>query len=185
MHLSVPILSIPLLLISFALSTPTPDLTRRDVIPASTIVDDVLSIDKGVNQLRSHVATYTGGLLAQTPLVGDFTAIHLANRKGYADANLRTSDFSAADSTDIVESVVDTVGVDIPAAVKETVAKKALFRKAGTVPALVASLKVLLNDHDTFSAAVSRHLTADDERGREAAEKIHDAIQGGIDAFST
>lgn len=74
---------------------------------------------------------------------------------------------------------------DIPAAVQETIAKKALFDASGTDAAMVGLLKVLLNDHDTFSAAVSRHLTADQEAGAAVVKKIHDAIQKGIDAFSS
>lgn len=172
------------LLLTSSFAAPAADLSRRD-IPASTIIADVKAIDKGVNDLRAGVAAYNGGLLDNTPLLTSFTEIHLANRKGYADANLRASDFSASESTAIINVVINTVGNDIPAAVKETIAKKPVFDQAGTSQAMVPLLKVLLNDHDTFSAAVSRHLSADRAAGAAVVAKIHNAIQHGIDVFSS
>lgn len=172
------------LLLTTALATPTSH-QPRDVISASTIIADIKAIDTAVNHLRAGTAAYNGGVLAQTPLLAGFTEIHLVNRKGFADANLRTTDFTASESTAIVNTVINTVGKDIPAAVDETIAKKPLFDASGTDAVLVGLLKVLLNDHDTFSAAVSKHLTADLVAGAAAVAEIHDAIQRGIDAFST
>lgn len=157
---------------------------RRDV-SASTIIADIDAIDAGVNDLRTELAGYTGGLLSETPLVAGFTEIEVANRKGYADANLRASNFSASDSTAIVNSVIDTVGVDIPDSIQELVAKKSLFEAAGQDALVVGLLDVLLYDHDSFSAAVSAKLTADLTAGASAVAEIHNAIQSGINAFSS
>ena len=68
-------------------------LVARDIISADTIIQDVKNIDKGVNHLRAGNAAYEGGLLEQTPLLASFTEIHLANRKGFADAGLRATDY--------------------------------------------------------------------------------------------
>ncbi|KAF7195637.1 hypothetical protein HII31_02955 [Pseudocercospora fuligena] len=172
------------LLATLAVASPAPLENRQALITAQTINQDVLNIHAGVQSLRKHVATYDGSLLSETPLVGDFTAIHLANRKGFADANLRQTPFTAQESTMIVQTVIDTVGESIPAAVEETKAKKALFDKNGQSPIIVGTLKVLLDDHDTFSAAVSKSLSADQVRAQAVVAKIHNAIQSGIDYFS-
>lgn len=167
-----------------ALSIPAA-IKRQDLITASTIIQDIQNIHAGVQSLDTHVTAYDGSLLSETPLIGDFAAIHLANRKGFADANLRQANFTAQESTDIVQAVIDTVGKSIPAAVKETKSKKPLFDQTDQAPIVLGTFKLLLNDHDTFSAAVSKHFTADEERGTAVVAKIHDAIQSGIDAFST
>jgi hypothetical protein len=85
--------------------------------------------------------------------------------------------------------VVDTVGVSIPNDVQVLIKKKPAFESSGLTPVVLASLKLLLNDHDTFSAAVTAksfkgdaELTAE---GEAVVAKIHNAIQGGIDAYST
>lgn len=109
MHLSLLTLALTTLLSSTTTALATPPLQPR-AIPASTIVADVRAIDTGVNHLRAGVAAYEGGLLAQTPLLAGFTEIHLANRKGFADAELRAADFTAAESRRIVDVVVKTVG---------------------------------------------------------------------------
>ncbi|EME86214.1 uncharacterized protein MYCFIDRAFT_214158 [Pseudocercospora fijiensis CIRAD86] len=172
------------LLATLAVASPTTVERRQELITAQTINQDVLNIHAGVQSLRTHVATYDGSLLSETPLLGDFTAIHLANRKGFADANLRQTPFDAQESTSIVQTVIDTVGESIPAAVEEAKAKKPLFDQNGQSPIIVGTLKVLLDDHDTFSAAVAKSLSADQVRAQAVVAKIHNAIQSGIDYFS-
>lgn len=115
-------------------------------------------------------------------------AIHVANRKGYVDANLAPQ-FDEADTRRIFDEVVETVGVSIPDDVQVLIGKKSAFESSGLTPVVLASLKLLLNDHDTFSAAVTAksymgdaQLTAE---GIAVVAKIHDAIQGGIDAYSS
>ena len=168
---------------AFAFAAPSPH-DRRITVSAETIVADVNAIDTGVNDLRAEIAGYTGGLLSETALLGGFTEIEVSNRKGYVDANL-ASKFDISGSTQIVQSVVDTVANDIPAAIEELKGKKPLFEAAGQNDLVLSTLKVLLYDHDSFSAAVSSKLTADMNAGADAVAVIHDSIQGGIDYFST
>lgn len=173
------------LLATLAVASPAPLKSRQALITSQTIIQDVNDIDAGVESLRKHVATYDGSLLSETPLIGDFAAIHLANRKGFVDANLRQTPFTAEESTSIVQTVIDTVGQSIPAAVTETKEKKPFFDQNGQSPIIVETLKVLLNDHDTFSAAVSNSLSADQVDGQAVVAEIHNAIQDGIDYFSS
>jgi hypothetical protein len=97
--------------------------------------------------------------------------------------------FNEADTRRIFDAVVDTVGVSIPDDVQILIKKKPAFESSGLTPVVLASLKLLLNDHDTFSAAVTaKSFKGDAEltvEGEAVVAKIHNAIQGGIDAYST
>lgn len=114
-------------------------------------------------------------------------AIHLANRKGFVDANLAPQ-FNEADTRRIFDSVVDTVGNTIPDDVQVLIKKKPEFESSGLTPVVLASLKLLLNDHDTFSAAVTEKAYKGDPElvaeGEAVVAKIHDAIQDGINVYS-
>lgn len=174
------------LLATAVAATPTPlAAVVDDLITAQTLIQDVDNINAGVESLRKDVAAYNGTLLSEAPLLLDFTIIHLANRKGFVDANLRQESFNASDSHDIVQFTIDSVGVSIPAAVEETKAKKALFEASGQDEVIVGTLEVLLNDHDTFSSPLLAKLTADQVRGQAVVDEIHDSIQSGIDYFSS
>lgn len=171
------------LLFSTSLASSAP-LEDRALITANTIIKDIKNINTGVNHARTAIKNYNGGLVSETPVAATFAEIHLANRKGFADANL-ASPFNAADSTRVVQVVIDTVEKSIPASIQDIKAKKPLFEKSGQTGVIAATLKVLLNDHDTFSAAVGKLLTADQARAVVAVAVIHDAIQDGIDYYST
>lgn len=171
------------LLAGLAVASPAPA-QKRDLITADLLISNVDGIDKGVESLRTHVAAYDGSLLSASPLLGDFLEITIANRAGFTNANLKQDAFNAADSTRIVEFVIDSVGNSIPAAVKETVAKKALFEGGGQSGLISGTLNVLLYEHDTFSAALQKKISADQVRAQAVVDKIHNAIQSGIDAFA-
>lgn len=114
-------------------------------------------------------------------------AIHIANRKGFVDANLAPQ-FNEADTRRIFDTVVDTVGNTIPDDVQVLIKKKPEFESSGLTPVVLASLKLLLNDHDTFSAAVTEKAYKGDPEliaeGEAVVAKIHDAIQEGINVYS-
>lgn len=130
-------------------------------------------------------ALYTYIIIQVLATVG---AIHIANRKGFVDANLAPQ-FNEQDTRKIFDTVVDTVGVSIPDDVQVLIGKKPNFESSGLTPVVLASLKLLINDHDTFSAAVTAKAFKGDAglvaEGEAVVAKIHDAIQGGIDAYST
>lgn len=171
------------LLAGLAVASPAPA-EKRDLITADLLISNIDAIDKGVESLRSHVAAYDGSLLSASPLLGDFLEITIANRAAFTNANLKPQAFNAADSTRIVQFIIDSVGESIPASVKETVAKKSLFEQGGQSGLISGTLNVLLYEHDTLSAALQKKISADQVRAQAVVDKIHDAIQGGIDAFA-
>lgn len=82
----------------------------------------------------------------------------------------------------------NTVTLSIPASISELEAKKAEFEDAGLGGTVVASLELLLSDHDSFSAAVEARFTGSEDElgaGEAAVETIHDAIEAGIGEFSS
>jgi len=160
-------------------------LKRDPSAEAQTLISDVGNIDAGVLVLTKDVKAYQGGLLSSTPISVDIITIHLANRKGYADANL-VEPFGPADSEAIVKYTTNTVAVDIPASVDATIAKKQQFVDAGIEDVVLAGIKLLKEDHDTFSAALENKLAADSlPAGAAAVAVIDDALQHAIDVFSS
>lgn len=163
---------------------------KRD--PA-TLISDVHNIDVGVNALSADVAAYNGGsfptgILDSSPILVDVIAIHLANRKGYADA-LASPVLSEADSNAVVNYTIATVGNDIPAGVQLLMSKKAVFQAVGLDGTVVDSLTLLKSDHDSFSAALSAKLTTPTAEEKAAASgvvaKIDQALAMGIAYFSS
>jgi hypothetical protein len=148
-------------------------LQSRDIITAGTLISDIKGIDDGVNALTASIEAYNGGLIGELPIGADIAAIHIANRKGYVDANLRATPFNAEDSTAIVEYT---------ASVNVLKAKYDVFENQKVV--ILAGLKLLKNDHDTFSAALVSKITADKENGYAAVAVIDDALQSAIDLYS-
>ncbi|KAI4715902.1 hypothetical protein E4T48_07920 [Aureobasidium sp. EXF-10727] len=157
-------------------------LQSRDVITAQTLISDIKGIDDGVNALTASIEAYNGGLIDELPIGADIAAIHVANRKGFVDANLRATPFNAEDSTAIVEYTASSVGVDIPASVNVLKSKYDVFASQKDI--ILAGLKLLKNDHDTFSAALVAKITADKENGYTAVAVIDDALQSAIDLYS-
>lgn len=152
---------------------------------AQVLINDIGAIDSGVLALTSSVNSYQGGLLSSTPIAADIAAIHVANRKGYADANL-AAPFDSADSNAIATYTANTVAVDIPVSVDATIAKKQQFVDAGIQGTVFAGVQLLKEDHDTFSAALEEKLSADSLPVAEKAVKtIDDALQRAVDAFSS
>lgn len=179
------------LALAVSLSTASALLPR--IITADTINQDVSNINAGVLANREATEAYQGGnilttLVEGTPVLGTVGAIHIANRKGYADANLAPN-FNEADTTLIFNHVVDTVGYSIPDDVQVLIGKKENFESSGLVPVVLASLKLLINDHDTFSAAVTAKSYQQNQTlnalGADVVAKIHNAIQNGIDVYSS
>lgn len=167
-------------------------LSKRIVTP-DVLIQDITNIHNGVLANQQASAAYQGGnlvtsLVEGTPVLVTVGAIHVANRKGYLDANLSPS-INEPDTIRIFQYTVDTVGVSIPSAVQTLKGKMEQFESSGMGSIVVGSLKLLLNDHDTFSAALTAKAYMANEtltaQGVKVVKDIHDAIQSGIDAFST
>ncbi|KAI7584848.1 hypothetical protein KC343_g19733, partial [Hortaea werneckii] len=78
-----------------AISTalPSANVEKRELISYETLISDIKGIDDGVKALTADLKAYDGSLASEAPIAGDITAIHLANRRGYTDANLRITKF--------------------------------------------------------------------------------------------
>lgn len=181
----------PLTTLLYATLTTASSLIPR-IISADTIIQDVSNIHEGVLANKRATESYTGGnllttLIQGTPVLGTVGAIHIANRKGFADANLAPQ-FDEEDTRRIFEHVVETVGVSIPDDVEVLIGKKERFEESALVPVVVASLRLLIRDHDTFSEAVTEKAYDGNATltglGEEVVDKIHDAIQEGIDVYT-
>lgn len=157
---------------------------------AQDVISDIKAIDSGVQSLTAHVSSYSSGnfitgLVNGVLVLGDVVDIHLSNRKGYLDATT-ASKFTADDSTAIVNVVSSTVAIDIPNSVNVLKSKREQFKQAFLTPVVIASLELLLYDHDTFSAAVLDKLTLDAATLAQAnagINGIHDALEDGIAYF--
>lgn len=87
---------------------------------------DITGIDQAVRKLTAAVSAYQGGRQASEPIFAAAHEVHAINRKGFADANAAPQ-FTSAESKTIVQNVINSVGVSIPAGVKVIEAKKPLF----------------------------------------------------------
>lgn len=191
MHFSSTLLLFSATLAQYASALPA-ELDRRALtypgncsVIATQAANDIRGIDTAVRGLNSSVTAYQGGLLAALPLIAGVTDIHLVNRKAYLDAQVVCAT-TAEQSTSIVEVVEDTVGVSIPSTVSNTISKGPQLKQAGIASELVASLKLLQSDHDTYSAALSKSVNPSVQARADAVVLlIHNAIQVGIDYFST
>lgn len=158
---------------------------------AQDVINDINAINSGVLSLTAHVSSYNSGvfptsLIGGVPILVDVVDIHISNRKGYLDATT-ASKFSADDSIAVVNTVSSTVVTSIPNAVDVLKSKKQVFQQALLTPVVIASLELLLNDHDTLSAAVLDKLTVDAVTLAQAnggVAKIHNALEDGIAYFS-
>lgn len=163
-------------------------LRPRDV----QLADDIYAIDAAVNTLIGNINNYNSGsfptgLVSGIPILLDVVNIHLVNRKGYVDANLSPT-LDSQNSITVVNSVTNSVAIDIPKSVDALKAKKSLFAEAGLTQVTIASLKLLKSDHDTFSAAIEAKLTGDAEtiaQGVAGVKVIDDALADGIAYFSS
>lgn len=157
----------------------------RDLVTASTIIQDIMNIDTGVNALTASLEAYNGSAIQALPIGSDILAIHLANRKGYADA-LLIAPQDSADSNAIIDYTFQSVGIDIPHSVDVLKSKKQDFEAAGMTDIVLGGLELLKNDHDTFSAALLNKTSPDTTaRGAVVVKIIDDALQSGIDDYSS
>lgn len=81
--------------------------------------------------------------------------------------------------------LIDVVNVSIPAATQHLKEKLAAFKEGLLIPVVIASLTLLLYDHDTFSAATLAKVNpgvgeAKIREGADGVKNIHDAIQSAI-----
>lgn len=167
-----------LLLSATALAANT---TQVDVV-----FNDITVLDGYVQALTANVRAYQGGLITEGPQLLGLIEVHLATRQGYYDATSLPRPLSEADGERLIQHVNQTLSIDNPIAVSTLESKEALFDAAGTTPAIAEALKVLLNDHLAFSEEVLQRLPADEvQQGNEVVDVITDALDNGIEVFSS
>jgi len=133
--------------------------------------------DAAVRKLTAALNSYNGGILQSQPVFDATIAVHEINRQGFVDATASSS-FSSSDSKRIVDHTNLSVGKSIPASVKVLESKKPLFDQAELSSLIEATILLLKNDHETFSAAVGMKLTVDEAPdGLAAAGKIDAVLQ--------
>jgi hypothetical protein len=84
--------------------------------------------------------------------------------------------------------LLSLVNISIPSSVEDLKAKAPAFKEGSLTPTVIASLKLLLYDHDTFSAATLAKINpgigeAKTKEGVDAVANIHNAIEDGIKFF--
>jgi hypothetical protein len=187
----------------------------RQLLPTGqTIKQDVINIHNAVLALDTTIQGFSGSplptsLIEGTPVLLGVAEIHRVNRAGFIHA-LAALPFTVQDSVEIIDTVVSTgrcsfpweginhpgrswltntpVNVSIPTSIEHLKAKVAAFKEGSLTVVVIASLKLLLYDHDTFSAAVLAKTNpgigeAKTKEGIDAVANIHNAIQDGISFY--
>ncbi|KAI8941490.1 hypothetical protein NX059_002707 [Plenodomus lindquistii] len=169
-------------------------LSPRQLLPTGADVkQDVLNIHEAVLDLYPATAAFQGGPIPTTlvqgaPVLAGVAEIHKVNRAGFRHA-LLAKPFTVQETQDIIDTVVNTVNLSIPFASQLLIDKEPVFKESGLTPVVIASLKLLLYDHDTFSAAVLAKSNqgvgeAKIKEGEDAVANIHNAIQKAIDFYA-
>ncbi|KAJ4985311.1 hypothetical protein SVAN01_09162 [Stagonosporopsis vannaccii] len=160
------------------------------VLPTGqTVKQDIINIHNAVLALDATVQAYDGSpfptsLVDGTPVLLGVAKIHEVNRAGFRHA-LAALPFTVADSDDVISTVTATVNKSIPAATEHLKEKLPAFKEGLLVPVVIASLALLLSDHDTFSAATLAKVNpgvgdAKIKEGADGVANIHNAIQDAI-----
>lgn len=171
-----------------------------------TVKQDIINIHNAVLALDATIQAYNGSpfptsLVDGTPVLLGIAKIHEVNRAGFRHA-LAALPFSVSDSNDVINAVTDTgksphphptvsqrltsaVNISIPATTAHTKEKLPEFKKGLLTPVVIASLTLLLSDHDTFSAATLSKVNpgvgeAKIKEGADGVANIHNAIQDAI-----
>ncbi|KAF2818922.1 hypothetical protein CC86DRAFT_308223 [Ophiobolus disseminans] len=180
----------PTLLISLLPLASSLPLESRQFLPTGqTVKQDVINIHNAVLALDATVQAFQGSplptsLVDGTPVLLGVAEIHRVNRAGLRHA-VAALPFSVEDSRQVVDAVVSTVNVSIPNATKNLKAKADAFKEGGLTLVVIASLNLLLYDHDTFSAATllktnPRIGEAKTKEGADAVANIHNVIVDAI-----
>lgn len=186
---------------------PTGQTVKQDII---NIHNAVLALDATVQAYDG--SPFPTSLVDGTPVLLGVAKIHEVNRAGFRHA-LAALPFSMEDSNDVISTVTDTgtsppftflpnpnsilmtcgmwagltcaVNISIPAATVHLKEKLPAFKEGLLIPVVIASLTLLLSDHDTFSAATLAKVNpgvgeAKIKEGSEGVANIHNAIQDAI-----
>jgi len=175
---------------------------------AQSVIDSVISIHNAVLEQDATVQAHTGGsLLAafveNTKIMAGIVKVHKANRHGFHRANFAAT-FSVEDSVRLIDTVVATgmsmqwkrwsysaeltigiVSVSIPNSIQHLREKRPVLKAGDTPEVVIASLRLLLSDHDSFSLAIEKKLHPYTppkklEQQTAASKNIHNVIQNAL-----
>merc|ERR1712029_163738 len=166
----------------------------RGLLPTGqTVVQDIINIHNAVLELDAAVQAYDGSpfptsLVDGTPVLLGVAEVHKVNRAGFRHS-LAALPFTVSDSNDVISTVTNTVNKSIPAANQRVKEKLPAFKESLFIPVVIASLTLLLNDHDTFSAATLAKVNlgvgaAKIQEGADGVANIHNAIQDAISFYT-
>ncbi|KAF2621180.1 hypothetical protein BU25DRAFT_354973 [Macroventuria anomochaeta] len=162
----------------------------QSILPTGqTVKQDIINIHNAVFELDATVQAYDGSpfptsLVDGTPVLLGVAKIHEVNRAGFRHA-LATLPFTVPDSNDVISTVTNTVNKSIPSTTKHLKEKLPAFKEGLLIPVVIASLVLLLSDHDTFSAATFAKVNpgvgeAKIKEGADGVANIHNVIQDAI-----
>ncbi|KAJ8059580.1 hypothetical protein OCU04_011235 [Sclerotinia nivalis] len=172
-------------LASISVSVSAAPLTDRNLVTPDTLISDINNISNGVQALTTTLNSCNSKILDAAPIGLKFAAIHTSSSKAYIDAKL-AAPANSFDSNRIVEFTFSNVGVEIPEAIRVLKTKKEDFSKVDLSVVVLVGLKLLRHDHDRFSEALVAKLTPDVvDRANEMVSVINEALQDGIDYFSS
>ncbi|EDU48190.1 cell wall galactomannoprotein [Pyrenophora tritici-repentis] len=185
MHLALPILFLP------ALALCMPQLLIRPT--AESVIESVVNIHNAVVEQDGILQEYTGGF-TPTAIVEDvktlagFAKIHSANRQGFRRATF-AAQFSVEETVKFIDTVVATVNISIPISTQHLRAKKQVYKENGSRSVVVATLALLLYDHDTFTVAAGKNFNPGTpwdklNQANDAANNIHGVIQSALLYYS-
>jgi len=171
----------PILTLAFACMTFAGRSPMKGPTTAFDLILDIKRIDDSLQALCADLQSYNSSKPIYGPITADISHIHLSNRKACLDARF-AEPFNSTYSTSIVEYIIKTVGVNIPAAAQVLNSKKSDFR--GQEHLILGVTKMLKQDHDSLSEALMSKITADQDRANLVVKKINNALQSSIDAYS-
>ena len=162
------------------------------VIPRGNNVDlilnDITALDNAVKDLTSSLENFSGGLFTvfqTTAINANVAKVHTANRKGYYDATLFTSNLNSADSMRVANLAASTLAVDNPKACNLIKSKKKLFDGMMMSSLVSAALKTLLDDHVSLSNILLQRCSADARpKAQVVIDTITDVLQDAITYYS-
>lgn len=115
----------------------------------------------------------------------DLAAILTATTLLDTQSSLVLSNFSSSDSNSIVDYYVSSLGEDIPSTGKALLARKDVIVANGGGESTAVAQKTFQAGNDAFATKMKSRLTSEVEDFEEAAERIHEALQEGYEAFNS
>jgi hypothetical protein len=123
------------------------------------LLSDLEALDGSVRDLTAAITAYTSGTVEAASIFAAVSYVNETNRKGYYDASSdRVVLQNLNDSITISNYVGNPIATDIYAGLDALETKKEPLVAAGLRQGILDGLNLLVNDHDTLSAAIAQKL---------------------------